>query len=133
MDGVQFFLELIDFDDGRQNVDELIDRFTVNLTLKAGSLKNEPNLAGIFNIAEVSLEFEARCRPGFRGDFCLAPSSELGAIIGGSVSAGVVVLVLMVAIATLSFIVVSRRRKRMQSSGKGDDTYDALVRTLCNN
>ena len=65
LEGIQLYMELIDRDG--YIVDELIDRFVINIT--SPELVNITSL-GIFGLAEMNITTEVTCAPDFTGSFC---------------------------------------------------------------
>ena len=144
--GIQLYLELIDFD--LRNSDDLIDRYILDLNITRGSNITRNNLRGIFNITELNVTFQAECLPGFTGSFCQTTiqspeqSSDITATIAISSSVGVVALVALMALCiavvlTCSLTIRRRLKKKRQLSpltdiniygeSDGDPAYAHLV------
>ena len=118
MEGVQLYLEMIDFDPN--NEDDLIDRFIINITVPIGSSITELNVTGIFGFAEISVSFEARCKSGYT---CEAETEShdddddddvliLILIIGCVIFVILLVIVLIV----VCIVIVTRRKKSKSKS-----------------
>ena len=120
MEGVQLYLEMIDFD--RTNEDDLIDRFVIDVTVPIGSSINRYNVRGIFGFAEISVNFEARCKPGHTCEFYTEDaepeSNNVGAILGSIGGVILLIILLVVSSIVVCIIVVPRqwRKNKSQSS-----------------
>ena len=130
MEGVQLYLELIDFD--APNEDDLIDRFIIDVTVPIGSSIDRYNVRGIFGFAEVSVNFEARCKQGYTCEFyeteVESNFSLLGVIFGSSGGFILLVLPLIVIILYVTVVYKQRGKIKSQSSLSTDDSeYSALV------
>ena len=113
MEGVQLYLEMIDFDPN--NEDDLIDRFIINVTVPIGNSITELNITGIFGFAEISVSFEARCKSGYTCESVEADSNNIGVILGSFV--GVILLILLViGLSIIVCIVMITRKSKSQSS-----------------
>ena len=117
MEGVQLYLEMIDFD--VPNEDDLIDRFIIDVTVPIGSSIDRYNVRGIFGFAEISVNFEARCKPGYPCEFytedAKPESNNVGAIFGSI--GGVIILLILVSSIVVYIVVVKRqwRKNKYQS------------------
>ena len=70
-DGVQLFLEIIDYD--YIFFDELIDRFAINVSIPVGSTTERTTYPGIFGFATIDMSFTLTCTENFYGPNCDMP------------------------------------------------------------
>ena len=114
MEGVQLYLEMIDFDPN--NEDDLIDRFIINVTVPIGSSITELNVTGIFGFAEISVSFEARCKSGYTCKSVEADSSNIGVILGSFSGVILLIILLIIVLSMVVCIVMITRKSKSQSS-----------------
>ena len=110
MEGVQLYLEMIDFDPN--NEDDLIDRFIINVKVPIGSSITELNVTGIFGFAEISVSFEARCKSGYTCESVEADSNNVGVILG---SFGGIILLVIVLFMVVCIVMITWKRKSQSS------------------
>ena len=136
MEGVQLYLEMIDFDSNSE--DELIDRFVIDVKVPIGSSINKYDVRGIFGFAEISVNFEARCKPGYTCEFYTEDaepeSNNVGATLG-SIGGVILLIILLIVVPSIvvCIIVVTRqwRKNKYQSSlPVNDPQFSTLVSIL---
>jgi len=71
INGVQLHIEIVDFDFG--NPDELIDRFSINISDPVGPVSERQSYPGVFGLAELELSLRVVCESQLTGDFCEVP------------------------------------------------------------
>ena len=129
MEGVQLYLEMIDYDFNSK--DELIDRFVMNVTVPIGSSINKYDVRGIFGFAEISVNFEARCKPGYTCEFYTEdaePESNNVRVILGSIG-GVILLIILLTVPFIivCIVVVTRPKEKSKFQSSTNQVYSTLV------
>ena len=129
MEGVQLYLEMIDYDFNAK--DELIDRFVMNVTVPIGSSINKYDVRGIFGFAEINVNFEARCKPGWTCEFYTEdaePESNNVRVILGSIG-GVILLIILLTVPFIivCIVVVTRPKEKSKSQSSINQVYSTLV------